>query len=75
MWPVGYLRIPPGESVRFEPNSLHVMFEELKQPFMAGQKVPLLVIFDGQPEFTVMLEVKPLVADASAASAAPNRKK
>jgi copper(I)-binding protein len=82
MWPVGYLRIPPGESVRFEPNGLHVMFEELKMPFVAGQKVPLQVIFDGQPEFTVMLEVKPLapVAGADRTSmqrdnAAPDKKK
>ncbi len=77
MWPVGYIRIAPGESLRFEPNGLHVMFEEIKKPFVAGQQVPLQVIFEGQPEFTVMLEVKPLVPAAATdhEHAAPEKKK
>src|SRR5262245_38281013 len=34
MWPVGKLEIPPGETVRFDPNGLHLMFEELKAPLV-----------------------------------------
>jgi periplasmic copper chaperone A len=64
MWPVASLRIAPGESLRFEPNGLHVMFMDLKSPFKVGQKVPLQLTFEGEREFTVMLEVKPLVPDA-----------
>jgi copper(I)-binding protein len=64
MWAVGKLVIAPGESVRFDPNGLHLMFMDLKAPFVAGQKVPLQLTFEFEPEITVMLEVKPLVADA-----------
>jgi copper(I)-binding protein len=61
MWPVAKIAIAPGESLRFEPNGLHVMFMDLKAPFAVGQKVPLQLTFEGEQEFTVLLEVKPLV--------------
>lgn len=64
MWPVAKLQIAPGESVRFEPNGMHVMFMDLARPFVAGQKVPLQLTFEGEREMTVMFEVKPLVPDA-----------
>ncbi len=66
MWPVGKLEIAPGESVRFDPNGLHVMFMDLKAPFVVGQKVPLKLIFEGEQPITVMLEVRPLVSDPAA---------
>jgi periplasmic copper chaperone A len=62
MWPVGKLEVKPGEIVRFSPNGLHVMLEDIKGPFVAGQKIPLKLQFDGgEPEITVQLEVRPLV--------------
>ena len=64
MWAVAKLEIAPGESVRFDPNGLHVMFMDLNAPFVAGQKVPLQLTFEHEPEITVMLEVRPLVPDA-----------
>jgi copper(I)-binding protein len=65
MWPVGFLALQPGESLRFEPNGLHVMFAALKKPLKAGDRIPLTLQFDGFLEpFTVMLEVKPLVPAA-----------
>jgi periplasmic copper chaperone A len=66
MWPVGFLRLQPGETVRFDPNGLHVMLSALKKPLKVGDKVPLTMQFDGflQP-FTVMLEVRPLVPAAA----------
>jgi copper(I)-binding protein len=69
MWAVAKLEIAPGESVRFGPNGLHVMFMDLKAPFVAGQKVPLQLTFEHEPEITVMLEVRPLVPDAGSDSA------
>ena len=63
MWAVGKLQIAPGESVRFEPNGLHVMFMDLNAPFVAGQTVPLQLTFEHQPEITVLLEVKSLAPD------------
>ena len=65
MWPLNFLKIPPGETVRFEPNGLHVTFMDLKAPFVAGQKIPLQLTFEGQPEITVMLEVRSPVPDAA----------
>jgi copper(I)-binding protein len=65
MWPMAVLAVQPGETLRMEPNALHVMFNDLKAPLVAGQKVPLTMKFDGgAPEFTVMLEVRPLVPAA-----------
>lgn len=65
MWPVGSLEIRAGEAVRFEPNGLHVMFTGIKSPFKVGDKVPLMLTFEGDEkqiaEFTVQLEVRPLV--------------
>jgi copper(I)-binding protein len=41
------------------------MFDALKSPLVAGQKVPLTLKFDGgEPEFTIQLEVRPLVPAA-----------
>jgi copper(I)-binding protein len=65
MWPVGKLELKPGEVVRFTPNGLHVMLEDIKAPFVAGQKIPLKLQFDGgEPEITVQLEVRALVPAA-----------
>jgi copper(I)-binding protein len=74
MWPVGFLKIQPGDSVRFEPTGLHVMFRELKKPLKAGDKVPLILQFDGfENPFTVMLEVKALVPEKPAAGGADHK--
>jgi len=64
MWPVAKLQIAPGESVRFTPNGMHVMFMDLTKPFAVGQKVPLQLTFEGEPEMTVLFEVQPLVPEA-----------
>ena len=67
MWPVGELTLKPGETLRFDPNGFHVMFMDIKAPFVAGTKVPLQLLFEDEKEVTVMLEVRPLVPDAPAA--------
>jgi len=65
MWPLAGLAIGAGETLRMEPGAVHVMFNALKSPLVAGQKVPLTFKFDGgEPEFTVQLEVRPLVPAA-----------
>lgn len=58
MWPLAKLEIAPGDSVRFAPHGLSVTFMDLKAPLVAGQRVPLQLTFEGEPEITVMLEVK-----------------
>src|SRR5687767_5399522 len=65
MWPLGVLALAPRETLKLEPNGVHVMFNALKAPLIAGQKVPLTIKFDGgEPEFTVLVEVRPLVPAA-----------
>lgn len=71
MWPVGSLSIKPGETIRFEPNGLHVMFMELSKPFVAGTKAPLQLQFEDEPEITVLLDVQPLVPAAPAGHSKP----
>jgi copper(I)-binding protein len=62
MWPMAVLAVEPGETLRLEQGGLHVMFNALKVPLVAGQKVPLTMKFDGgEAEFTLVLEVRPLV--------------
>ena len=66
MWPVAKLEIGPGESVRFEPNGLHVMFMDLNAAFEVGKRVPLMLRFEGEEkDLTVLLEVRPLVPAAA----------
>lgn len=71
MWPVGSLSIKPGETIRFEPNGLHVMFMDLTKPFVAGTTAPLQLQFEDEPEITVMLNVQPLVPAAPADHSRP----
>lgn len=67
MWPMSGLAVGPGETVRMNAMGLHVMFTKLKAPLVAGQKVPLTLKFDGgEPEFTLMVEVRPAAAAATA---------
>jgi copper(I)-binding protein len=65
MWPMALLAVDAGQTLRLEPGGLHVMFNVLKAPLVAGQKVPLTMKFDGgEAEFTLVLEVRPLVPAA-----------
>jgi copper(I)-binding protein len=66
MWPLAGLTLQAGETLRMDQGGVHVMFNELKAPLVAGEKVPLTLKFEGEPEFTVMLEVRPLVPAATA---------
>src|SRR5690606_34577970 len=62
MWPLAVLAVEPGQALHMEPGGVHVMFTALRAPLVAGQKVPLTLKFDGgEPEFTLLLEVRPLV--------------
>jgi copper(I)-binding protein len=71
MWPVATLLLRPGESRRFEPGGLHLMFDNLKGPFMVGQSVPLHLTFDGnEAQLVVQLQVRPLVPEATPAPGA-----
>jgi len=69
MWPMAGLTLAPGESVRFAPNGLHVMFRDIKSAFAVGQRIPLMLRFEDEAQpLTVMLEVRPLVPAAASGS-------
>jgi len=41
----GGLAIPPGASVTLDPNGDHLMFEGLKRPFKAGDRIAVVMRF------------------------------
>jgi copper(I)-binding protein len=65
MWPMAVLAVDAGQTVRLQPGGLHIMLTDLKSTLVAGQKIPVTMKFDGgEPEFTLMVEVRPVTAAA-----------
>lgn len=59
LWPLSGLSLEGGQTVRFEPGGRLLILRQIKGPFEPGRQVPVALRFDhGQPEFTVMLEVR-----------------
>lgn len=54
------LEIPPGQRVTLEPGVYHLMFERMHAPFVAGDQVPLTLVFERGGEVEVTLAVQPL---------------
>ena len=57
--------LPAGRQVQLKPGSFHVMLMGLKRPLLAGQTVPLTLVFEspagrGRQSIEVMAEVRPL---------------
>jgi periplasmic copper chaperone A len=57
MRPLKEIRIAPGQTVKVEPNGIHLMLVDLKQPLVAGTTVPLTLEFRIAGKVTVQLEV------------------
>src|SRR5690554_6340917 len=61
MQPVkGGLAIPAGETVELKPRSYHLMLEQLPQPLVEGEKIPVRLDFDGTDRRGFELVVEPL---------------
>ncbi|HLT14313.1 MAG TPA: copper chaperone PCu(A)C [Marinobacter sp.] len=61
MQPVkGGLAIPAGETVELKPRSYHLMLEQLPQPLVEGEKIPVQLDFDGADDMDIELVVQPL---------------
>ena len=54
--------IPAGQTVTLKPGSLHVMFMDLKEPFVVGQTYPLTLKFKHAGEKNVTVTVKDMPA-------------
>jgi copper(I)-binding protein len=58
MRPLGPVEIKAGETLALAPGGRHLMFTGLKQPLVAGQKVPVTLTFEIAGERKVELEVR-----------------
>ncbi|MBQ9682164.1 MAG: copper chaperone PCu(A)C [Neisseriaceae bacterium] len=52
------ISVPAGQTVELKPDSLHVMFMDLHEPFVEGQTYPLTLKFKNAGEKTVTVTVK-----------------
>ncbi len=58
----GDIPIAAGQMLRAAPGGLHVMLTDLKQPLVAGQKIPLTLHFRGAGAMQVQAEVRTAAA-------------
>jgi copper(I)-binding protein len=63
------LEIKPGETVELKPEGMHVMFEGLKGPLVAGNRVKAALVFDKAGSIDVEYAVEPLGTKAPPAPA------
>lgn len=54
--------VPPGRTVKFEPNGRHIMLTGLKQPLVAGTHIPITLQFQHAGAVTIQVEIVPLTA-------------
>lgn len=54
--------LAPGQTVELKPGGYHVMFIDLKAPFVKGQKVPATLVFEKAGKVDVEFEVDALGA-------------
>lgn len=54
------LPIPAGGKVELRPLSYHLMLEQLNEPLVEGERIPLTLTFDGADPLSLELVVRPL---------------
>jgi len=65
MRPVGGgIEIPAGETVTLAPGGLHIMFMQLKERFVEGDKVPVTLTFEQAGEVETFLHVQAIGSPA-----------
>lgn len=50
--------VPAGGQVEFKPGGNHVMLFKLSQPLVAGEQLPLTLIFENAGEMTVDVDIR-----------------
>ena len=58
----GGIEIPAGGSVTLKPGGLHLMFIDLKEPFVKGESVPVTITFERAGSVEAALAVMPIGA-------------
>lgn len=66
MRPLPAIEVAPGAEVKLAPGGMHLMLIGLKQPLVAGARVPMTLVFEKAGEVQVELAV-----EAAGARAAP----
>ncbi len=59
------VEIPPGASVTLKPGGYHIMFMELKSPFVTEQKIPVTLVFEKAGSIDVEFKVEQMGATHS----------
>lgn len=59
-----------GRTVNFQPEGRHVMLKALKQPLVAGTKIPLTLQFQFAGEVTMQVQILPATASGLEVAAA-----
>lgn len=62
------LEIRPGGTVELKPGSFHLMFQEIRQPLKAKDRVPATLTFQRAGTVEVLFNVEPIGAGAPAGS-------
>jgi copper(I)-binding protein len=55
---IPHIHLPPNQAVSLEPGGLHVMLFELTRPLVAGDKVPITLIFADDSRKSIEAEVR-----------------
>ena len=63
------LELPAGKAVELKPGGYHVMLLDLKQPLLAGDTVPVTLVFEGADKKREVVEIKAPVRALGAAAA------
>lgn len=55
------VEVPPGEAIRLEPGGLHVMLAGVAPPLVAGESIPVTLVFEraGRIEISVPVRRSP----------------
>lgn len=61
--------VPPGRTTELKPGGLHLMFLDIKAPFVRGTKVPVVLTFEHTGDIRVEFEVRDLRAGPPEAGA------
>ena len=68
MRPVQKIDLPAGKTVKLAPGGLHIMLLDIKQPLREGDKVPLVLKFQGAGNASSTAKVEAEVRTMGAAS-------
>lgn len=60
------LEIKPGETVELKPGAIHLMFEQIVEPFRAKNRVPATLTFERAGPVEVLFNVEPIGASPPA---------